>query len=47
MVIGRNAHQCRLKWEQKYKISLSDAPWTDDEDLLLQIVHEYHYFIIN
>ncbi|CAD8158185.1 unnamed protein product [Paramecium octaurelia] len=40
MIIGRNAHQCRLKWEQKYKISLSEAPWVEEEDQLLQQVHE-------
>ncbi|CAD8146516.1 unnamed protein product [Paramecium octaurelia] len=40
MILGRNAHQCRLKWEQKYKISLSEAPWTEEEDQLLQQVHE-------
>ncbi|CAD8163009.1 unnamed protein product [Paramecium octaurelia] len=40
MVLGRNAHQCRLKWEQKYKIPLSEAPWTEQEDDLLCQVHE-------
>ncbi|CAD8093324.1 unnamed protein product [Paramecium sonneborni] len=40
MVLGRNAHQCRLKWEQKYKIPLSEAPWTEQEDNLLYQVHE-------
>ncbi|CAK77942.1 unnamed protein product (macronuclear) [Paramecium tetraurelia] len=40
MIIGRNAHQCRLKWEQKYKISLSEAPWVEEEDQLLQQVHD-------
>ncbi|CAD8064921.1 unnamed protein product [Paramecium sonneborni] len=40
MILGHNAHQCRLKWEQKYKISLSEAPWTEEEDQLLQQVHE-------
>ncbi|CAD8078737.1 unnamed protein product [Paramecium primaurelia] len=40
MILGRNAHQCRLKWEQKYKIPLSEAPWTEQEDNLLYKVHE-------
>ncbi|KAM3139489.1 hypothetical protein pb186bvf_008325 [Paramecium bursaria] len=39
LVLGRSAHQCRLKWEQKYKISLSEVPWTEEEDQLLQEIH--------
>ncbi|CAD8161914.1 unnamed protein product [Paramecium octaurelia] len=40
IVLGRNAHQCRLKWEQRYRVPLSQIPWTEQEDQLLFSVHE-------
>ncbi|CAD8095076.1 unnamed protein product [Paramecium sonneborni] len=40
IVIGRNAHQLRQKWEQKYLVPLSQIPWTKQEDQLLFQVHE-------
>ncbi|CAD8100013.1 unnamed protein product [Paramecium sonneborni] len=40
IVIGRNAHQCRQKWEQRYRVPLSLIPWTQQEDELLFEVHE-------
>ncbi|CAD8082551.1 unnamed protein product [Paramecium primaurelia] len=40
IILGRNAHQCRLKWEQRYRIPLSQIPWTEQEDQLLFSVHQ-------
>jgi len=38
---GRNAEQCKLRWQSLLKMNLSKAPWTQEEDeILVQVIND-------